>query len=165
MYYHDRFKFLIVSNAGVKIAGPARNPHVDDGSYIVDCVLSRPVTRIDKWSVAVDGRTLRHYTMKSLPDFMKDAVTQIAIYADVKNLRDPYNFYTSGRIATPEKDWPEEFKNVGWLAAQEKQLANNGTYTIEQLFVVVVTPEQLDELRKNIPDDNVAVNDLPSYTV
>lgn len=162
MYYHDRFKFLIVSNAGVKIAGPARNPYVDDGSYIVDCVLSRPVTGIDKWSVAVDGRTLRHYTMKSLPDFMKDAVTQIAIYADSQGMRGIDDFFTLKRT---EMDWPQEFRNVGWLAAQEKQLANNGTYTIEQLFVVVVTPEQLDELRKNIPDDNVAVNDLPSYTV
>lgn len=162
MYYHDRFKFLIVSNAGVKIAGPARNPHVDDGSYIVDCVLSRSITGINKWSIAVDGRTLRHYTMKSLPDFMKDAVTQIAIYADSEGMREPYDFYSLKRTDT---DWPEEFRSIGWLAAQEKQLANNGTYTIEQLFVVVVTPEQLDELRKNVSDNNVAANDLPSYTV
>lgn len=155
MYYHDRFKFLIVSNAGVKIAGPARNPHVDDGSYIVDCVLSRSVTGIDKWSVVIDDRTIQHYTMKSLPDFMKDAVTQIAIYADSQNMREPHDFYSLKRTDT---DWPEEFRNIGFLAAQEKQLANNGTYTIEQLFVVVVTPEQLDELR------NVATNNLPSYT-
>jgi len=143
---------------GVEVGGPFMQVklYLDDGTpkgYCVDVVLTQYVTGISRWSIAVDDRTLRHFTTDRLPDVIKNAITLIIPYADQKALRKEVGIMHGG-ITLPGDYWEYEFENIGWYLGKaiwypEEDLDSP---VEEQLFTVVVTPEQLEELREPICD-------------
>lgn len=140
-------------NGGVEVGGPIMNfSYPASQNYCVDVVLSRYATGFDKWSVCITDNILRHFTLSRLPDFIKNAVTLIAPYADEKGLRQEVGIRSS--VIFPDADWSDEFKDIGWYIGKAKFYPYEDLDSLveEQLFMVVVTPEQLTELRESVDD-------------
>ncbi len=138
---------------GVEVGGPITNfSYPASANYCVDVVLSRYATGIDKWSVCINDNTLRHFTLERLPDCIKNAVTLIAPYADEKGLRREVG--VRGSVIFPEGEWPEEFKDIGWYVGKAIWYPEQDydSPVEEHLFMVVVTPDQLIELRERFND-------------
>ena len=148
---------------GVEVGGPIMNfSYPVSSNYCVDVVLSRYATGIDKWSVCINDNILIHFTLERLPDCIKNAVTLIAPYADEKGLRQEIGVRSS--VAFPEGEWPDEFVDIGWYVGKAiwYPYMDFDSPVEEHLFMVVVTPDQLSELRDRIKDKNIVggVNDL-----
>lgn len=154
-----RFRSEQNSFGGVQVGGPyvryyqyhSYSVNPPKAHYCVDVVLSRYATGIDKWSVAIDDRTLRHYTTNRLPEVIKDAITLIIPVADRMNLRSEVG--TENELGKPYI-WPEEFLDIGWYAGKQiwYPFQDYDSPVEEQLFTVVVSWEQLQELRARIDD-------------
>lgn len=147
-----------VFGGGVQVGGPYALYHPFDdyknrvvANFCVDVVLSRYATGIDKWSVAIDDRTLRHYTTNRLPEVIKDAITLIIPFADKMNLRNEVG--TATEINKPYI-WPEEYSNIGWYMGKQIWYPHEDydSPVEEQLFLVIVNWEQLQELRARLDD-------------